>query len=548
MQIKLNSSVESVSTLSAAADRCMAVAHRTVDKLREELRHNGIMPSAGLIRSCLIGLILVAMTTLCLVVIMGFAELQHISMAYLIPVLVAATKLGVVPAILTAIGGVAASAYFFYPPIYNLRISDPQQLLDLSLFVVVAAVTGQLAARSKAQTLVAEKRADEMQALYAFSKKLAAAGDANEIYAAIEQHLSLITGCRVVYFGTEPSASRAADQAVPDALHRARAAFTQTAHDQGGVWVDDPVSGARWHVRPVSARHLAFGVLAIDVSQVPAATQTYFDQRIDEALADAATRLERLDVARLLGEAHLRAQAETFRAALIGSVTHGLRTPLASIMGSASILVQAQAIARDPHLSALAGIVRDETERLNSDIQKLLDASRISSASVRTHMTWADPADIVNAAIAGLGRELSAHHVRVQLPDGLSLVQIDPVLIEQALRLVLDNAAKYSTAGSTIAVEAQSHAGEVRIAVRDEGVGLSEQDCNGMFERFYRGTRTQDTTPGSGLGLWIARAFVVACGGRLEAASGGEGQGATVTIVLPETEGAAALGSGRLDD
>jgi two-component system, OmpR family, sensor histidine kinase KdpD len=547
MQTKLNSSVEGGNMFTAATDRTMAAAHRTMEMLPQDFR-SGMQPSASLFGSCLAGLLLVAVMTMCLVATMGFVELRHVSMAYLIPVLIAATKLGIIPAILTAIGAVAASAFVLYPPIYNFRIADPQQLLDLPLFVIVAAVTGQLAARCKVQAMVAGKRADETQALYAFSKKLAAAADADEIYDAIEQHLSLITGCRVVYFGTEVSASRASRQAVPEALHRALATFTQTARGREGVRVDDPASGAHWHVRPVSARHLAFGVLAIDVSQIQAATQTYFDRRIDEALADAATRLERLDVARLLGEANLRAQAETFRAALIGSVTHGLRTPLASIMGSASILVQAPAIARDPHLSALAGIVRDETERLNGDIQKLLDASRISSAAVRTHMTWADPADIVNAAIAGLGRGLSRHRLCVQLPDALGLVQIDPVLIEQALRFVLDNAAKYSPAGSTISIDAQSYPGEIRIAVRDEGVGLSERDRKEMFERFYRGARTRDTTPGSGLGLWIARAFVVACNGRLEAVSGGASQGTTVTIVLPETEAPAALEHGRLDD
>jgi two-component system sensor histidine kinase KdpD len=519
----------------AVIGRSAAVVHLALGKLRAAFP-SSIVQSRSLLGSCLIGLILVAAMTICLLLTMDIVELRHVSMAYLIPVLVAATKLGVIPAILTAVSAMAASAFVFYPPIYDFRVSDPQQLVDLALFVIVATVTGQLAAQCKAHIAAARKHANEMQALYAFSRKLAAATHASEIYAAIEQHLSLITGCRVVYFGPNASVSGPSQEDVPEALRNALVAFNWPEGGQGGVWVDDPTRASRWHVRAVSKRNPAFGALAIDVGEVPAATQTCLDRQIDEALVDAAKRLERLDVARLLGEAKVRAEAETFREALINSVTHGLRTPLASIMGSASILIGAPAVARDPHLSTLAGIVHDETERLNGDIQKLMDASRISSAAVRAHMTWADPADIVNAAIAGLGRTLVTHRICVRLPDSLNLAHIDPVLIEQALRLVIDNAAKYSAAGSTIVVEAQSHAGEVRIAVCDEGIGLSEQDREEMFERFYRGARTRETTTGSGLGLWIARAFVVACGGRLEAKSAGVDQGSTVTITLPETE------------
>lgn len=546
--MRTSSIIERGSALIAATDRFSAIILDATESLRQRLRDSLMPPGAGLFANCLAGLLLVAAMTICLVVTRDFAELRHVSMAYLIPVLIAATTLGTAPAVFTAVAAVAASAFVFYAPIYDFRVSDPQQLLDLSLFVIVAAVTGHLAARCKAHVVLAQKHAAEMQAVCAFSRRLAAAADAAEIYASIEQHLSLITGCRVVYFGTDASTFRATAQDVPEAVRHALVSFAQTAGDEGGIWIDDPKRGARWHLRAVSRRNLAFGFLAIEVGKISASNQTYLDRRIDEALADAATRLERLDVARLLSEANLRAQAETFRAALIGSVTHGLRTPLASIMGSASILVRAPAVAQDPHLSALAGIVRDETERLDGDIQKLLDASRISSSAVRTQMTWADPADIVNAAVAGLGCSLSAHRVLVRLPDSLGLVQIDPVLIEQALRLVIDNAAKYSPAGSPIAIEAQSHAGEIQISVRDEGVGLSEQDRREMFDRFYRGARTRDTTPGSGLGLWIARAFVVACGGRLEATSDGIGQGTTVTIALPEAEATAGMGCGSMYD
>jgi two-component system, OmpR family, sensor histidine kinase KdpD len=256
-------------------------------------------------------------------------------------------------------------------------------------------------------------------------------------------------------------------------------------------------------------------------------------QRIEAALGDATATLERLDVARAMREAKIRAEAETLRAALIGSVSHGLRTPLACIMGSASILVEAPAIAREPRLASLAGIVRDEAERLNGDIQRLLEASRISSVGVRAQMTWTDVADIVNAAVASQHRSLADHQVAVRLPEELPLVRVDAVLIEQALAQVLDNAAKYSPMNSTIRVEACKRDGDVDIVVSDQGLGLLSEERENMFERFYRGSRTGTTTLGSGLGLWIACAFVVACGGTITAFSEGIDLGATITMTLP---------------
>ena len=217
-------------------------------------------------------------------------------------------------------------------------------------------------------------------------------------------------------------------------------------------------------------------------------------------------------------------------------------------MGSATILVEAPSITREPRLADLAGIIRDETERLDSNIQRLLDATSISSTGVRAQMAWVETADIVNAAIAGQRRRLAAHQVAVSLPEDLPLVNADQVLIEQALGQVLDNATKYSPSASTVRIEARSGGGETVIAICDEGIGLSSEERAQMFERFYRGPRTRDTTSGSGLGLWIARAFVVASRGKIEATSKGVGYGSIVRIVLQEALLAEPSANGGLDE
>jgi two-component system, OmpR family, sensor histidine kinase KdpD len=486
----------------------------------------------------LAALCLVAAMTACLMGVSRLVELQNISTAYLIPVLIAATTLGIGPAIVAAVGGIAAAAFLFYPPLLDFRVHNQQQLLDLPLFLIVATVTGQLATQLRAHALRAQEREHEMRALYAFSRRLAVATDAMHIHSAIQDHLSQITGCRVVYFepGSTGTPGQLIDgqvsQVVADAVCRLGTALDQSP----ATTVYDARAGTLWVVRTMAARNPAFGVVAMDTGRASLEGAAGVLERIDAVVADAAATLERLDVAKAIGEAKLRTEAETLRAALMGSVSHGLRTPLASVVGAASILVEAPAIAGEPRLAGLAGIVRDEAERLNGEIQRLLDASRISATGVRPHFICSDVADIVNAALASQRRSLSEHSVVVRLPDDLPLFNVDPVLIEQALRQFLDNAAKYSTPGSVITVEGRCSGGEIVIAVTDQAVGLSPEERGHIFERFYRGPRTRDTTTGSGLGLWIARSFVVACGGRVEAASAGVGMGSTISIVLPASK------------
>lgn len=232
-------------------------------------------------------------------------------------------------------------------------------------------------------------------------------------------------------------------------------------------------------------------------------------------------------------QAKMRAEAESLREALIGSVSHELRTPLASILGAASVLAQSRAIADEAKLSGLVGVVREEAERLDADIGNLLEATRISSEGLRPHPEWVDPGDIVNAAIERKRRLLAGHPLKVVVTTDLPLVHIDSVLVEKALGQLVENAAKYSAAGSPIDLVASLAGDMVRIDVRDQGIGLTMEEREKIWERFYRSARHAGRVPGSGLGLWIARALVTACEGRVEASSAGVGRGATLSIYLP---------------
>jgi two-component system sensor histidine kinase KdpD len=339
---------------------------------------------SGLLRNFIgiaLALASVGLLTVLIAVVHLNVHLRHVSMVYLIAVLVAAIRWSVAAAVAAAVSAIAACAFFFYPPIFDLRVSDPDQIVDLVMFVVVAVVTGQLAANVR--------------------------------------------------------------------------------------------------------------------------------------------------------QARLRRQAEALRDALIGSVSHELRTPLASILGSASVLAQSSAVAGDERAASLVQVVRDEAERLNADIQNLLDATRITSEGVRPRLEWVDPGDIANAAIDRKSRLLAGREVSLNVDAELPLVWVDASLVERALTQLIDNAAKYSPPHAPITINISALDGGVRLDVRDEGAGLTRDEREHVFERFYRSARHSGGIPGSGLGLWIARALVQACGGSVEADSAGEGKGTTVSIVLP---------------
>jgi two-component system, OmpR family, sensor histidine kinase KdpD len=232
----------------------------------------------------------------------------------------------------------------------------------------------------------------------------------------------------------------------------------------------------------------------------------------------------------------VRSETEALRDALIGSVSHQLRTPLVSILGAATVISRAPGNRGDPRLASLADILRKEVDRLNNDVQDLLDAALISSKGVRLNCEWVEPADIVNAAVDRRRRLLSGHRVLLDVSDELPLVYVDPTLLEQALGQLVDNAVKYSHPGSAITIAARCDCDSVVLSVKDEGIGLVGEERMRLWERFFRGGRQASNVSGSGLGLWIAKAFVTANGGEIEAFSEGAGRGTLVSIRLQAKE------------
>jgi two-component system sensor histidine kinase KdpD len=353
----------------------------------------------------------------------------------------------------------------------------------------------------------------------------------DEILAAARDHVSSTLGRRILLFQANP------DEGEPTVASGA-SGLQQPPHQQlsragHSVPRAPPLADdSTWVKRPICESNPTLGTVALDLGHPPPHKVQSLQNQVAVALADVSATLERLDVARALEEARARSSREAFREAIIGSVSHELRTPLAGILGAASILSATPFAAQDKRLAALLDVIRSEAERLDGGIQKLLDASRVSSDGLRPQRVWTDPADLIDAALEPY-RRAHAHRFQVLLSDELPLLHIDPILVQQALRLIIDNAVKYSSTESAISVEAEDDGSRILLRVRDHGMGITAEERERLFERFYRGPRHQRLVAGSGLGLWIARAFLVANEGQLEVESAGTDKGTTVTVYLP---------------
>jgi two-component system sensor histidine kinase KdpD len=517
---------------AAEAERpLLAFAKKYLDTARIWI---GKAMAPGGVTGIVMALVLIVVTDSLLLAMRSIQELPPVALTFLIPIIVAAIRWGALSAAITAIGGAVSLTYLYYSPFYTVS-GDRSRVLGVIFFLVVSLVSGYLASRTRRDAARALKREIEIRDLYTFSQRLSAAHSPAAIFEAMQQHLGTLVGRKVLLFdsvGTlEAKSERLGDADIPKAVAEAVGKMQTAGGDRSkGIVVDE--RGSAWLVRPVSVNTADFGVIAVDLGR----RFDSFDDlqaRVVALISDAGLSLERLGLARTIAEARTRAETEQFREALIGSVSHELRTPLSSILGASTVLSLAPEVTGNSKLKNLAALIHQESERLNVEIQNILDASRISSNGLQVKLEWAEPADFVNAALQRCYNRLENRTIDVALPDELVLLRIDSVLMERALGQILDNAAKYSLPDSPITIRGQLENGQFAIAVTDRGVGLDAEDRTLLGQKFFRSNRHSSTTSGLGLGFCIAGAFIAANNGTIEASSEGLNKGTTVTIRLP---------------
>jgi K+-sensing histidine kinase KdpD len=477
---------------------------------------------------------LVAVTTLIYFGIDALGLLDFGPVVYLMPVVIAATRWGTLAGIVASVAGFLASDYFFYPPYYSLAIENPQEVVHLLLFLFVALVTSNLASQLKREADALRESKKELGELYEFSRRLAACFTAPDLVLAIQGYLTNTLERSVFLFSAAGTNSAESLEGHPAPQQvRQQAADMIAANEPGARTILDENTNGVWLMRPLSSETAHHGVIAVDLGAGSPAAIECVARRIETMLADAATTLERLDLAKAMNEANLRLHADHLKEALIGAVSHELRTPLTSILGSASVLEQTPAVQAIPGVRSLVEAIHDQAKFLDNNIQNLLNATRIAGRGVQPRLEWVDPADIVNAAIKQRSQRLTQHRIASDLATDLPLVLVESTLLEQAFGQLLENAAKYSPANSVIRVAAYAERDRVVLSVSDDGAGLTQDETQQLGHRAFRGQRHLGKVPGSGLGLWIATAFVKANGGTIEGVSRGPGLGTTMSIRLP---------------
>jgi K+-sensing histidine kinase KdpD len=457
-----------------------------------------------------------------------------VPIAYLLPVIFAATRWGIWPATLASIAGTAAADFFFFPPLYSFRVEDPQEAIDLLLFLVVALVSSNLASRLRRETDTLRQRENEIQQLYEFSRLLAACFTISDLIAAIQKYLSRALGQQAAFFAAtadhhfELPESDSIPQVVQD-----RVAAMAAAIGGGSYAIVDAATRNVWLLGPVGSETAVHGLVTVNIgggSREAVATKT---RRVEAVLDEVSLTLQRLDIEKAMQDARLHLQAELLRDAFHGTLSHELCTPLAAIRGSASVLDSMPVIRTDRRLRSLVEAISEEATELDGFIQNLLNATRVTAGGVSPRLDWTDPRDIVNAAIERRARRLAAHKVEIDFAEYLPLVNVDSGLIEEACGQLLENAAKYSPSGSTISIRARAEQGRAILSISDQGVGITPDERQQLGRRSFRSQRHQATIPGSGLGFWIAFTFVRANGGTIDVSSRGQGQGTTASIALP---------------
>jgi len=467
-----------------------------------------------------------------------FIAVQSISLVFLTAVLAAAIGWGLWPSMFVAVLSMLAYNFFFLPPLYTFTIADPENVLALFFFLIVAVIVSNITARARSQIMTARSRAKTTAELYAFSRKVAGIGAIDDLLWATAFQISSMLNVRTVLLlpAQEGEGLDVASGYPPEdhleAADMAAARWTWEHNRAAGRGADTLPGGKRLFL-PLRTGSGPVGVIGID-RDTPGPLLTPDERRLLDALCDqAAVAIERISLAKGLDQARVLAETERLRAALLTSISHDLRTPLASILGTVSGLRSFPEKYGTAEREELLATLQEEAERLNRFVANLLDMTRLESGAIELKVELIDVAEIVGAALQRAGNVVAGHRVEVDIEAGLPMLRLDAVLFEQVLFNLLDNAAKYSPAGSRIDVRAKRDGEFVEIEIVDEGPGIPPADFERIFDKFYRVQAQDRRRAGTGLGLAICRGFVEALGGWIVARNRRDRSGAVLTIRMP---------------
>ena len=473
----------------------------------------------------------------CAAVVLATAPLLHvleptnIVMLLLLAVVFSALRYGRGPAVLAAFVSVGAFDFFDVAPRFTFAVSDVQYLVTFAVMLIVALVIGQLTAGLTYQARVATLREDRVRALYELSRDLAAALMPEQIVEIGPRVLPAQFEARAVFLLLDDEDSLVVPEAA--GVDASLAGWALAHAEAAGQGTGTLPASAMLYV-PLKAPMRVRGVVVLALRHPQRLNVPEQRRLLDTFASLLAIALERIHYVEVAQRTTVQMESERLRNALLGAISHDLRTPLAALAGMADSL-QLTTPPLAPAHAEIAQALREAALRMNALVNNLLDMARLESGRVALNRQWQPLEEVVGSALRSLGALFAGRHpIRVALPADLPLLQFDAVLIERVLANLLENAAKYTPAGSAISIGAAASRDSVEVWVADEGPGLPTGREELIFEKFERG-RKESATPGVGLGLAICRAIVVAHGGAIRGETRPEG-GARFVFTLPRGE------------
>lgn len=474
---------------------------------------------------------LVLLTVLLCFPLTPFIGYRTVSFIILLVVSLLPLRMGPGPTLLGAAVGAVAWNFFFIPPRFTFFVGNLEDTLLLSLYFLVASVTGVLSARVRKREKLLRQREERTSALFSLTKDLSSAHSQDEVIQSAISNMKKYFDAEVaVIMGdTEGEVSRTPHPAStysPDAKELGVAEWVYWNEKRAGKNTDTlPSSQATYF--PMSGPRYPLGVIGVKF-RVEANLSLDQESLLENFISQITSAIERELLNEVNKKSIVLAESERLYKTLFNSISHEFRTPIATIMGLSENLISSGSETRKSQSEI--GEIHIAAERLNRLVANLLDMTRLESGMIQPKLDWCDVRDIINQSTRGLERELVEHVLDVKVDDDVPLLKLDFVLIEQALTNLIHNASQYTPNGTEIMVRGRVEDGKCAISVSDRGPGLPEGDTERVFEKFYRAAN--DRTGGTGLGLTIAKGFVEAHHGKITARNRPEG-GAEFTIYLP---------------
>ncbi|TAN40338.1 MAG: sensor histidine kinase KdpD [Nitrospirae bacterium] len=462
-----------------------------------------------------------------------YFEIVDLAMVYLLGVVIAAGRTDRGPSLFAAVLSVAAFDFFFIPPYYTFAVSDVRYMVTFVVMFAIAFVISRLTHRVRDQANASRQREKRTAAMYSLSRKFVHERGIERLSAIAIKHISEVFASQVVILTPDERGRLIIPVTGPDtfALDEKEQSVAQWTfdHRQRAGLGTDTLAGSRALYVPLVAASKTVGVIGV----LPNPPESFFDQEQIHALESfanqAAMAIERAFLSEEAQQALLRAEKESLRNTMLSSVSHDLRTPLAAITGAATTLLHQDATLDQHSKRELTQTISEEADHLNQIIRNVLDMTRLESKAITIKKEWQSLEEIVGVVLNRLSEKLKGRQISVALPEDLPLIPFDPLLIEQVLMNLFDNALKYTPPGTPVDVSASVREAEVTIELADRGPGLPAGSEEHIFEKFVRGSGPGG---GIGLGLAICRAIITAHGGSIWAENRIDG-GAAFRFTLP---------------